>query len=201
MKKRIAVVLAVVIAIISYIAASRIQSIYAQKTVEKSIEQQKVQDQANNTKTQEKAPSELEKAKDNTSNNQNTVSPSQTEKKDSNKTVEDKTKKEVQPSKASVKIVIIDIISNTTIAEGSLELKDNSVYDLTLGFLQSKGIKSRSDGGYFSSINGLREKDNGPSSGWCYYVNGVKPPVGCDSYKPKAGDKIEWKYLADGISQ
>ena len=54
-------------------------------------------------------------------------------------------------------------------------------------------------GDYYSMIAGLREKSSGfPLSGWCYYVNGVKPSVAASGFPIKSGDKIEWKFLEDG---
>jgi hypothetical protein len=48
-------------------------------------------------------------------------------------------------------------------------------------------------------INGIKERSNGPLSGWCYYVNGTRPSVSSGRYKLKSEDKVEWKYLKDGL--
>ncbi len=48
---------------------------------------------------------------------------------------------------------------------------------------------------YLKGIDNIYEKDFGSSSGWMYVVNGKQPPVGCNSYKLKSGDKIQWLYI------
>ena len=50
---------------------------------------------------------------------------------------------------------------------------------------------------YIEGINQLYEFDCGKNSGWMYSVNGEFPNYGASSYKPKDGDKIEWKYTCD----
>lgn len=46
-------------------------------------------------------------------------------------------------------------------------------------------------GEYVTSIDGKKE-DTGKSF-WSLYVNGTQSQVGAGDYKPKDGDKIEWK--------
>lgn len=50
---------------------------------------------------------------------------------------------------------------------------------------------------YVEGINQLYEFDCGKNSGWMYSVNGEFPNYGASSYKPKDGDKIEWKYTCN----
>lgn len=50
---------------------------------------------------------------------------------------------------------------------------------------------------YIEGINQLYEFDCGKNSGWTYCVNGKFPNYGASSYKPKDGDKIEWKYTCN----
>jgi hypothetical protein len=45
---------------------------------------------------------------------------------------------------------------------------------------------------YVKGIGGIYEKEYGASSGWLFAVNGKQPAVGCNSYKLKDGDKIQW---------
>ena len=52
-------------------------------------------------------------------------------------------------------------------------------------------------GYYVEGINQLYEFDCGKNSGWMYSVNGEFPNYGASSYKPKDGDKIEWKYTCN----
>lgn len=53
---------------------------------------------------------------------------------------------------------------------------------------------------YIASINGLAEKEHGGSSGWLYYVNGVKPNYGVSYCTLKSGDVVEWRYTVNGVS-
>ena len=48
---------------------------------------------------------------------------------------------------------------------------------------------------YVSGIDGLKEFDYGPSSGWMYKVNGTPPHIGAGAYYLKAGDQVIWYYV------
>lgn len=68
-----------------------------------------------------------------------------------------------------------------------------SVYDA----LCATGVAVGGSSGYVSSIGGLAEFACGSGSGWLYFVNGVSPSVGCDSYVLKNGDSVTWIYTLD----
>lgn len=72
--------------------------------------------------------------------------------------------------------------------------KNGSVLDA----LKKSGIRysdtGTSSASYISAINGLSEKDGGKLSGWMFKVNGTVPMEGCNAYKLKAGDNIQWRY-------
>lgn len=51
---------------------------------------------------------------------------------------------------------------------------------------------------YVTSIDGLAEKGNGPSSGWMYKVNGAFPSTAAGKYALNSGDTLEWIYTHDG---
>lgn len=53
-------------------------------------------------------------------------------------------------------------------------------------------------GNYIATIAGLSEFDNGPNSGWFYYVNSVRPTVGVADYRLSNGDIIRLSYTNDG---
>lgn len=57
--------------------------------------------------------------------------------------------------------------------------------------------RKTSMGMYVEGINGLKEFDKGPKSGWMYRVNGVFPEYASDAYSVKAGDRMEWVYTED----
>lgn len=50
---------------------------------------------------------------------------------------------------------------------------------------------------YIEGINNLYEFDCGEGSGWIYSVNGIFPGYGCNQYKLKPGDVIEWLYTCN----
>lgn len=105
-----------------------------------------------------------------------------------------------EPKKVEkITIKIIDTINNNTIASETMEITDNTVGDITLDLLKNKGISYNCIGGYFRAIGGLKEREAGPYSGWCYYVNGSKPSIGAFEYKVKNGDVVVWKYVEDGV--
>lgn len=70
-----------------------------------------------------------------------------------------------------------------------------TVYDALCALGLGIGSQDGVYGVYVSSINGLSEKDHGPSSGWMYAVNGSQPNVACSAYKLGDGDSILWRYV------
>ncbi|WMJ80884.1 DUF4430 domain-containing protein [Clostridium sp. MB40-C1] len=116
---------------------------------------------------------------------------------DSNKT----NNKEVQQIK---NVLIKDEVSGKVIGNIYCNSENRSVADVTIEVLNKMGIRYKAVGSgdtiYFSSIDGIKERSQGPLSGWCYYVNGSKPPVGAGSYKLKKGEKIQWIFKKDGVN-
>ncbi|SHK40881.1 Ig-like domain-containing protein, partial [Paramaledivibacter caminithermalis] len=53
---------------------------------------------------------------------------------------------------------------------------------------------------YMSMIDGDREFDHGPMSGWMFKVNDINPPVGSNAVKLNNGDDIIWYYGAYGFN-
>lgn len=51
---------------------------------------------------------------------------------------------------------------------------------------------------YFSVINGLRQREIRPTSGWLYSVNGNQASVGAQDYKLKGGETIVWRFDLGG---
>ncbi|GAA0770415.1 hypothetical protein GCM10008908_13140 [Clostridium subterminale] len=106
--------------------------------------------------------------------------------------------------------IVIDTISNKTLASKHVNYDNITVAQLTFKVLDELGIKYRTTGfndtTYFASIAGLREKAAGPLSGWCFYVKKsgsnefVKPNVGTGSWIYNKGDTVIWKYWEDGVN-
>jgi len=53
---------------------------------------------------------------------------------------------------------------------------------------------------YIEGIGNIYEFDCGDTSGWLYRVNGKRPTYGCSQYIIENGDKIEFYYSVDFIS-
>ena len=108
------------------------------------------------------------------------------------------TPKQDTPVKQTVSIKVIGI--NTTMMQGNIEVNSSSTAYSVLRELAKQNGKSISTKGfgstvYVSGIDGLKEFDHGPSSGWMYKVNGTPPNMGAGAYKVKAGDQVIWYYV------
>lgn len=108
------------------------------------------------------------------------------------------TPKQDTPVKQTVSIKVIGI--NTTMMQGNIEVNSSSTAYSVLRELAKQNGKSISTKGfgstvYVSGIDGLKEFDHGPSSGWMYKVNGTPPNIGAGAYKVKARDTVIWYYV------
>ena len=108
------------------------------------------------------------------------------------------TPKQDTPVQQTVSIKVIGI--NTTMMQGNIEVNSSSTAYSVLRELAKQNGKSISTKGfgstvYVSGIDGLKEFDHGPSSGWMYKVNGTPPNIGAGAYKVKAGDTVIWYYV------
>lgn len=108
------------------------------------------------------------------------------------------TPKQDTPVKQTVSIKVIGI--NTTMTQGNIEVNSSSTAYSVLRELAKQNGKSISTKGfgstvYVSGIDGLKEFDHGPSSGWMYKVNGTPPNIGAGAYRLKAGDQVIWYYV------
>ena len=108
------------------------------------------------------------------------------------------TPKQDTPVKQTVSVQVIGI--NTIMMQGNIEVNSSSTAYSVLRELAKQNGKSISTKGfgstvYVSGIDGLKEFDHGPSSGWMYKVNGTPPNIGAGAYKVKAGDTVIWYYV------
>lgn len=80
--------------------------------------------------------------------------------------------------------------------------KSLTAYEALEIFAQESNFEIKKSGSgslsYVTSINGLKEKDNGPSSGWMYKVNGSFPGSAAGKYTLNSGDTLEWVYTHNG---
>ena len=108
------------------------------------------------------------------------------------------TPKQDTPVKQTVSVRVIGV--NSTMMQGNIEVNSSSTAYSVLRELAKQNGKSISTKGfgstvYVSGIDGLKEFDHGPSSGWMYKVNGTPPNIGAGAYKVKAGDTVIWYYV------
>lgn len=135
--------------------------------------------------------------------NKQTTTPSQTETKKNTNTTTTPPKQTQTPStstpvKQTVSVRVIGI--NETMMSGDIEVNSSSTaYSVlrTLAKQNNKPVTTKGFGStvYVSGIDGLKEFDHGPSSGWMYKVNGTPPNIGSGAYSVKAGDTIIWYYV------
>lgn len=111
---------------------------------------------------------------------------------------------QVEPPKQETSIkqtVSVQVIGvNSTMMQGNIEVNSSSTAYSVLRELAKQNGKSISTKGfgstvYVSGIDGLKEFDHGPSSGWMYKVNGTPPNIGTGAYRLKAGDQVIWYYV------
>ena len=108
------------------------------------------------------------------------------------------TPKQDTPVKQTVSVRVIGV--NSTMMQGNIEVNSSSTAYSVLRELAKQNGKSISTKGfgstvYVSGIDGLKEFDHGPSSGWMYKVNGTPPNIGAGAYKVKAEDQVIWYYV------
>ena len=106
--------------------------------------------------------------------------------------------KQETPIKQTVSVQVIGV--NSTMMLGDIEVNSSSTAYSVLRELAKQNGKSISTKGfgstvYVSGIDGLKEFDHGPSSGWMYKVNGTPPNIGAGAYRLKAGDQVIWYYV------
>ena len=106
--------------------------------------------------------------------------------------------KQETPVKQTVSVQVIGV--NSTMMQGNIEVNRSSTAYSVLRELAKQNGKSISTKGfgstvYVSGIDGLKEFDHGPSSGWMYKVNGTPPNIGAGAYRLKAGDQVIWYYV------
>ncbi|MEC0173111.1 DUF4430 domain-containing protein [Paenibacillus graminis] len=106
----------------------------------------------------------------------------------------------VVPQPASAAISVIGdsakgtILSSTTVALNAGE----TAYSLLIRQLGSRVAATTSGGStYVVAIDGLKEFDRGPKSGWKYSVNGSDPGFSAGDYKLNNGDVLVWYYTTD----
>jgi hypothetical protein len=98
-------------------------------------------------------------------------------------------------------LIIKDDISGKTVLSVNISIENKTVADITrIGVGNNYAATGRGETTYFTRLYDLKARGAGPLSGWCYYVNGVKPGISSGAYKLKSGDIVMWKYLKDAVN-
>lgn len=107
-----------------------------------------------------------------------------------------------EKKKPSISMQIIDEATNSFSAKNyTIEFtKGESLNDIMKRFLPQYATDYKIIEGYLSKLFGLKERDKGVNSGWVFYVNGVKSPVGMKDTYLNDGDNVTWKYVKDGVN-
>ncbi len=97
--------------------------------------------------------------------------------------------------------VIGDKSTGTLLSSRKVEIQDGDTpYSILIKTLGPGRVESSGSGAtaYVIGIDGLKEFDKGPLSGWMYSVNGVYKSVSADTVPLKNGDVVQWRYTLDG---
>ncbi|UUZ92562.1 DUF4430 domain-containing protein [Paenibacillus sp. P25] len=88
------------------------------------------------------------------------------------------------------------ILSSTTVTLQS----GDTAYSILIRTLGAGRVQSSGSGAtaYVQGIDGLREFDRGPLSGWMYAVNGSFLGTGADAASLRSGDNVTWRYTVNG---
>ena len=159
--------------------SNEVKSSIKKKDISKKEESKQIESQEESKKTDTKS--------SDSSSKQETSAPQQVE-----------PPKQETPIKQPVSVQVIGV--NSIMMQGNIEVNSSSTAYSVLRELAKQNGKSISTKGfgstvYVSGIDGLKEFDHGPSSGWMYKVNGTPPNIGAGAYRLKAGDQVIWYYV------
>ncbi|MHC6181162.1 DUF4430 domain-containing protein [Clostridium sp. JNZ X4-2] len=229
-KKKYAVIIsAVVVCVVVFAFAIKAQKIYTSTTTNKQMSAENTQGKSKDVYKSDKSESEAKNgsqtsaasgkaaaASDSNSSNTTSKGNSQAGQAVSSQSGSAQTSgtngtSSQKPAEQS-SIEIIDAIhGNTVVLQKNLDNIDGQ----TVGYITQKALdeakinyttKGTGSTVYFSDINGLKEKAEGPLSGWCYYVKKKgqsefsKASVGSGQYVLNSGDAVIWKYVENGYS-
>lgn len=197
--------------------SNEVKSITKKKDISKKEETKQIESQEESKKTDTKSSDssskqETKKQETKKTETKSSSSKQETKKQDTKKTETNtssskheisvpqhvETPKQETPVKQTVSVQVIGV--NSTMMQGNIEVNSSSTAYSVLRELAKQNGKSISTKGfgstvYVSGIDGLKEFDHGPSSGWMYKVNGTPPNIGAGAYKVKAGDTVIWYYV------
>ncbi|KZL92029.1 cell wall-binding repeat-containing protein [Clostridium magnum] len=94
---------------------------------------------------------------------------------------------------SNITLSVTGVSGKVILSSTAIEMQSgDTAYSVLIRKLGSK--VSTKGSGYVRGIDGLKELDYGPLSGWMYSVNGKFPNVSADLYTLKNGDVVAWCY-------
>ena len=192
--------------------SNEVKSSIKKKDISKKEETKQIESQEESKKTDTKSSDSSSKQEAKKQETKKTETKSSSTKQETKKTEtnnssskqETSAPQQVEPPKQETSIkqtVSVQVIGvNSTMMQGNIEVNSSSTAYSVLRELAKQNGKSISTKGfgstvYVSGIDGLKEFDHGPSSGWMYKVNGTPPNIGAGAYRLKAGDQVIWYYV------
>lgn len=192
--------------------SNEVKSSIKKKDISKKEETKQIESQEESKKTDTKSSDSSSKQETKKQETKKIVTKSSSTKQETKKTEtnnssskqETSAPQQVEPPKQETSIkqtVSVQVIGvNSTMMQGNIEVNSSSTAYSVLRELAKQNGKSISTKGfgstvYVSGIDGLKEFDHGPSSGWMYKVNGTPPNIGAGAYRLKAGDQVIWYYV------
>ena len=177
---------------------NEVKSATKKKDISKKEETKQIESQEESKKTDTKSSDSSSKQETKKQETKKTETKSASSKHETSAPQHVETPKQDTPVKQTVSVRVIGV--NSTMMQGNIEVNSSSTAYSVLRELAKQNGKSISTKGfgstvYVSGIDGLKEFDHGPSSGWMYKVNGTPPNIGAGAYKVKAGDQVIWYYV------
>lgn len=128
-----------------------------------------------------------------------------TEKTNEEANKQEENKQEESKQEESPKFIVninVKIVDNTIFSSQLVLEEEMNAFDALKYYCEKNSIELGYTGSgqfsYVTSINGVKEKSEGPSSGWMYKVNGVFPNVSSGKYNLSSNDTLEWVFTKDG---
>ena len=141
----------------------------------------------------------------NVSNNNSSSNGSSNNNSSSEKNNNEEIKKEENKEEEKPKFIVninINMVDNTIFSSQIVLENEVTAFEAFKYYCENNSIQIGYTGSgqfiYVSSINGIKEKSEGPSSGWMYKVNGTFPNVSAGKYKLSSNDTLEWVFTKDG---
>lgn len=178
--------------------SNEVKSSIKKKDISKKEETKQIESQEESKKTDTKSSDSSSKQETKKQETKKKETKSSSSKQETSAPQQVEPPKQETPIKQTVSVQVIGV--NSIMMQGNIEVNSSSTAYSVLRELAKQNGKSISTKGfgstvYVSGIDGLKEFDHGPSSGWMYKVNGIPPNIGAGAYYLKAGDQVIWYYV------